>query len=87
MHKATILFSDKTVLEVKEGDLITPVVCKSDTSSGFAAMGEPVEVWYHTSNGLIPSLLDVLTQHNFFYLNNDFSCVYNAISIIKIITE
>ncbi len=84
MGTAIIYFSDRSTLEVKEGDLLIPIFRSGDATSSFASMGEPVEIWNHTSNGLIPSLLDIFTQSSFFYMNGDSSSVYNSGAIVKI---
>ncbi|WP_419024340.1 hypothetical protein [Emergencia sp.] len=87
MNVARIYFSDKSSIEVKEGDLLIPIIYKNDVSANFASMGEPSELWNHANNGLVPSILDVFARCDFFYLNGDSSNVYNSNSVVKISIE
>lgn len=86
MEKATIFFADNTKLLVKESDLIFPVIKNQNNT---ASIGTPVRLELHLSSGLIPSLMDVFVNYNFFYLNNTdyFTPLYCTSSIVKIVNE
>ncbi|MCD7882488.1 MAG: hypothetical protein LUI87_02100 [Lachnospiraceae bacterium] len=84
MNKATLYFSDKSMLEIHEGDLITPIV-RNELEKSSASMAESVEVWNHTHNGLIPSIMDAFVAGDYFYLNHEYSTAYNSQAVVKII--
>lgn len=84
MGKAIIYFSDKSSIEVKEGDSLIPIVSNNDNGKITATMSESIELWNHVHNGLIPSLMDAFVICDFFYLNHDYDTVYNSHAIVKI---
>ncbi len=89
MDKAIIVFSDGSTLEVSAGDRLIPVVyCppleKDHDNKNFASMDQPIELQIHIHDGLIPSILSVFANCDFFYLNRDTSVVYNSKSVVRI---
>lgn len=84
MNTATIYFSDKSTIVVKEGDLIIPIVQTAISDNVFSSMGESVEIYNHVNNGLIPALLDAFYLCKFFYINSSDSPVYGTACIVKI---
>ena len=59
MDKAIIHFSDKSIIELQEGDYIIPISHFSDSDGKEnASMNVPIELWNHMHNGLIPSIMD-----------------------------
>ncbi|MBD5394993.1 MAG: hypothetical protein HDR71_12190 [Lachnospiraceae bacterium] len=84
MDKAIIHFSDKSTIELKEGDFIIPIVRVDSDEKTFASMDESVELWGHVHNGLIPSIMDAFLKCDFFYVNHDFDTAYNSKAIVKI---
>ena len=84
MKSAKIYFADSTSIVVNEGDIITPIICHSDTDGKFASMSTPMEIYNHVQNGLIPALMDVFCFSTFFYVGNDYDVVYGTNSIVKI---
>ena len=84
---AIIYFSDGTSIGIHEDDRLTPIVSTDEIADGSASMGKSISVYYHTNNGLIPSLMDCFTHCSFFYLNNDYSTVYSTNSIVRIVTD
>lgn len=83
---ATIYFSDKETLTIKEGDVLTPIIKTNLDGMESASIGKPIDIYSHIHNGLIPSLMELFCHHDFFYLNNDFSTAYSVKSIVKITT-
>lgn len=83
---ATIYFSNGETLTVKEGDYLTPIVKSIFDGKEIASIGKSIEIYNHSNNGLIPSLMDLFCHHDFFYLNDDFSTAYSTKSIVKITT-
>lgn len=84
MNKAILHFSDKSILEVKEGDCLIPIVLNDLSGDVSASMDKSAELWTHINNGLIPSLMDVFIKCDFFYLNHDYNFVYNSKAVVKI---
>lgn len=85
MDKAIIHFSDKSILELQEGDYIIPISRFSD-SDGIenASMNVPIKLWNHEQNGLIPSIMDAFLKCDFFYINHNYGTAYNSNAIVKI---
>ena len=84
MNTAIIHFSDNSTIELHENDFIVPIVKNPSTEETSVSMYKSMELWSHTHNGLIPSILDALYTGFFFYVNNDFNTVYNVSSIVRI---
>lgn len=85
MDKAIIHFSDKSTVELKEGDYIIPISRFSDSEGKEnACMTAAVELWNHIHNGLIPSIMDAFLKCDFFYVNHDYNTAYNSNAIVKI---
>nr|DAJ91063.1 MAG TPA: hypothetical protein [Caudoviricetes sp.] len=84
MDKLKIIFSNGEVLTLKEHDLITPIVLHEQNGEQFPTMSKLNELWVHTHDGLIPSLMESLYLCRFFYVNENHNIVYGAHSIVKI---
>lgn len=85
MKKATIYFADKSSLIVSQGDFIIPVITISDIDSkAFTSMGEPLEIYTHVHDGLIPSITTAICQSSFFYLNRSNNVIYSTSAIVRI---
>lgn len=84
MSNATIYFSDKSTLKVHENDILIPIVSHKTDDGIHASMDEPIELWDHVHNGLIPSLMDAFLKCDYFYLNHRYEVVYNSKAIVKI---
>lgn len=84
---ATIFFADGTSLVIREDDTLTPIFSVKDSDASYASIGKSIDVYYHTHNGFIPSLMDCFCHCDFFYLNQDFSTVYSSNAIVRIVTE
>ena len=84
MNRAIIHFSDKSTLELKEGDTLIPIVSNKSVDEVTASMAKPIKLWNHISNGLIPSMMDVFIKCEFFYLNQNYDVVYNSNAIVRI---
>lgn len=84
MASAKIYFSDKSNLIVNEGDHIIPIVRTHSDKGDFASMSEPIELYDHIHDGLIPSLMDAFCSCNYFYVNENGNTAYGSRSIVKI---
>ncbi len=85
MNKAIIHFSDKSIIELQEGDYIIPISRFSDSDGKeIASMNAAVELWNHVHNGLIPSIMDAFLKCDFFYINHNHDTAYNSNAIVKI---
>ena len=84
---STIYFSDKSTLSIKESDSLTPIVPLVCDDEKTASMGKPVTIYSHIQNGLIPSLMEIFCNCDYFILNYDYSTAYCSKSIVKIETE
>ena len=85
--KATIKFSDGSALNIKENDLIIPIMPVTHADTPSAAIGKPVEIYFHTNNGFIPSLMEAFCHYDYFYLNDDYSAAYCTKAIVSIKTD
>ncbi|MCD7968317.1 MAG: hypothetical protein LUG90_21480 [Clostridiaceae bacterium] len=84
MNTATIYFSDKSTVILKEGDLIIPIIQHKENDDVFVSMGESIEIYNHINNGLIPALLEALYTCKFFYINTSDSPIYGTSCIVKV---
>lgn len=84
MRTATIYFSDKSTLVLSERDVIIPIIGNTSSDGNFASMSVPVELYWHTHDGLIPSIMDALCFCSFFCVKSNDSPAYCVNSIIKI---
>lgn len=85
MDKAIIYFSDKSTIELKEGDHIIPISRFLDPDGKeIASMDVSVELWNHIHNGLIPSIMNIFLKCDFFYVNHNYDTAYNSKAIVKI---
>lgn len=85
--KATINFSDGSILSIKENDLITPIMPVTHEGTPSASIGKPVETYFHIHNGFIPALMEAFCHCDYFYLNDDYSVAYCAKAIVSIKTD
>lgn len=84
MSKAIIYFSDKSIIELHEGECIIPIVRNDIPDDSSASMAKTITLSNHIHNGLIPSIMDAFVECDFFYINHDYNVVYNSRSIVKI---
>ncbi len=85
--EAVIKFSDNSKLTIHENDCIVPIIPQKVNDKFCASMTESIPVYFHTHNGLIPSLMDAFCNCDYFYLNQNYSIAYCTKSIISIETE
>ncbi len=82
---AKITFSSGVSIDVKDGDILIPIIsCSSGINEPFARQGEAVIIEPHVQLGLIPSIMDVLTSCDFFYACGNYEIVYGSKSIISV---
>lgn len=84
MSSAKITFSNGVSVDVKENDLIIPIVLDISKDKPFARQADPVEITYHISFGLIPSIMDIVCSCDFFYINNGFDIAYGAKTVVSV---
>lgn len=82
--KATIYFSDKSLIEVNEDDYLIPVIRVERDNECHASIGSAIKLWNHLQNGLITSIMDVFIKCDYFYLNHNYDVIYNSKAIVKI---
>lgn len=81
--KATIYFSDNSVLHLNQADRLVPVVPSEDGAA--VVMGEPVQLCPDVHGDLVPSVLYVLNSCRFFYVYSDLETVYCTGTIVKVV--
>ena len=79
-----LTFSNGETLIVHEDQILIPIVRVVRDKDISASMGKPVEIWSHTHNGLIPSLLDLLFASEYFCLVDTQDKVYNSSAVVTI---
>lgn len=85
MALAKIYFSDKSVLELHDGEYITPIILFSiSDKEKHTSMDKPIELYDHIHNGLIPSITDALCRCDFFQVGDNSDTVYSSHSVVKI---
>lgn len=84
MSKAIVYFSDKSSIELEEGDRIIPISHFEDKDEISTSMGKSFELYDHPHNGLTPSILNAFANCDFFYLNHDYNVAYNSKAFVKI---
>ena len=86
METATIYFSDGKSLSVKEGQHFMSINSfPSDSDNlNFASQSKTFELWSHVHDGLIPSILEVLFNSEYFFNLDTPSIVYNSKSVTRI---
>ena len=87
LETATIYFSDGNSLKINEGQLFMSIKSiASDTENlNFASQSKVFEIWNHIHDGLIPSILEVLFNSEYFFEVDKPSIVYNSKSVTKIL--
>lgn len=84
MEKAKIYFSDGNSMTVNEGDLVVPIKRFVRDEVVCTSCCEPFELWNHSGDGLIPSILDGLVDSLYFFLTTNKNTIYNTNSITRI---
>lgn len=84
MNSAKLYFSDKSTLELKENDILIPIVGHNSGDDFTSGMDKSIELYSHVHNGLIPALMDAFVKCDFFYVNHDYNTVYNSKAVVKI---
>ena len=84
MKSTTITFSDNSTLALTTNDSITPIEILEYNNS-VPSIGKELPIEWNIHNGAIPFLLAIFSQHDYFYVNDTQSCVYNAKSIVSIV--
>lgn len=84
MLEALIEFSNGEKLKVKDGQLIFPVIKFVHNEELMTSKSEPFELWYHTHNGLIPCITELLCKYDFFQLEENGDKIYKSSSVVSI---
>ena len=89
MDKILIHIGNSTIVELKKGDYLTPIILDKVDGKICASPGKPIMAWDKICNGEILSLLNNLYPGNcsFFCVKQDYDHGYNprAINNIEII--
>lgn len=83
-QQAKITFSDGSTLIVIEDQLIIPIVKYVKDGKTSVSKAEPVEIWNHLSNGLIPSLAELLINCEFFEVLTNRDKIYSSNAVVSI---
>jgi hypothetical protein len=81
MNKAKITFANGDSIVLSEGVALYPIHANTKSNEKFASKDECSVLSYHISEGLIPSILDVLCFCEFFEYDD---IVYNTKTIVSI---
>lgn len=86
MNSASIYFSDGKSLEVKEGQLFMSInsFINEEEKSNYASQSIAFKLWNHTHDGLIPSILELLFNSEYFFDIDISSVIYNSKSVTRI---
>lgn len=82
--KAVLTFSNGDILELCENQLIVPISQITLNDGISVAKGDVYEVWYHSDDAFIPSVCELISRCDFFYLVENPNKVYNSKSIVSI---
>lgn len=82
--KAVLKFSNGDILELSEGQLIIPISQITLNGDITVAKGDIYEIWYHSADALIPSICELISKCDFFYLIENPNKIYNSKSIVTI---
>lgn len=82
-NKAKICFSNGTHIIVDEDQLLVPIVKVEINGKMSTSTSEPHECWYHTHDGLIPSITELISNCEFFKRIDD-DIVYKSSSVVSI---
>jgi hypothetical protein len=84
MNKVLLTFSNGETLELCENQLIVPIsklIVNDDVS---VSQCPTYELWYHSGEGFIPSVCELLCKCDFFQLKDDPNKCYNSKSVVTI---
>lgn len=86
MDKALLTFSNGETLELRSEQLVVPIVKFPDEDGKrlSVSLDQPYTLWYHTHDGLIPSICELLCNCEFFFLPDYRQKVYNSNTVISI---
>lgn len=84
MSKALLTFSNGETLKLHEGQLLTPISLISKGEDQFASKGAPCELWTHTHDGLVPSIVEFICKCDFFQLVDDPNKIYKSSSVVTV---
>lgn len=84
MNAAKITFSNGNVLTVSEDDFLIPVIQYNTSGKPFMGKAEAVELYCHIKDSMIPSILDVVAQCDYFYYRENNNIIYNSKAIVSI---
>lgn len=84
MNEAIIELSNGEKLKVKDGQLIFPVTKYEHDNKTVTSKAEPFELWYHTHNGLIPCITELLVKYHFFQLEENGDKIYKSSAVVSI---
>jgi hypothetical protein len=91
MDKLLITFSDGSTFSLIENQLLQGIHFFNekdemliDHPRRFASKLEPVTMWSHVSDGLIPSFLDLISNSAYFFDPKKPDVMYSANSIVRL---
>ena len=81
MNRAKIAFANGESIVLTEGIPLYPIYTYTKDGKNYSSKNDCSVLWFHTSEGLIPSILDVLCFCEFFEYDN---IVYNTKTAVSI---
>lgn len=84
MTKALLTFSDGSTLQIKNNQVLVPIVSYKLGDRFIVSHDKLYKLSDNINDGLVAALCEFLANCHFFKLLDDSSVVYNSTSVIKI---
>jgi hypothetical protein len=84
LEKALITFSDGQKLELAVDDFLIPIVKVVNKEEIYSTRMEPVEMYWHIHDGLIPAIADVICNYDFFFVGHNTNKFYGSKTIVSV---
>lgn len=84
MNKALLTFSNGKILELYEGQRINTIYKQNINGEISTSQGPTYELWCHASDGMLPSVTELLCKCVFFYTMYDTNKIYASASVVTV---
>lgn len=84
MNKAKLTFSNGEILILNDEQLVIPIVKYVKDNKNSVSKDKPFQIWYHTNDGLIPSIAELLVTSEFFHLLDNENKIYKSSSVVTV---
>ena len=82
--QAKINFANGTSLLLNDADSLQPVILAAIDGKSCATLANPVELYWHMHDGLIPAIMDVLLTCDYFKVVGEENVVYGTKSVVSV---